>query len=152
GGSSASGRSPSLIRVGKPRPKSDASGRCESSPARRKEPHRFYRHCGLHVILTEFHESSRLDRQLFGRAGRQGDLGSHQSIVSLEDELCRRFANKALLRSAMALSGKELAPLLAQALRRNSQASAERQHAAQRRQTLTENYRLGQNLGFAGTE
>ena len=32
---------------------------------------------GLHVILTEFHESSRIDRQLFGRAGRQGDPGSY---------------------------------------------------------------------------
>ena len=52
---------------------------------------------GLHVILTEFHESRRIDRQLFGRAGRQGDPGSYQSIVSLEDELIERFASKALL-------------------------------------------------------
>src|SRR5262249_53703803 len=107
---------------------------------------------GLHVILTDFHESRRIDRQLFGRAGRQGDPGSHQSIVSLEDELFRRFANEVLLRSSMAFSGSELAPLLAEALRRNSQASAERHHAAQRRQTLAEDYRLERNLGFAGTE
>src|SRR5262249_24083068 len=33
---------------------------------------------GLHVILTEFHESGRVDRQLFGRAGRQGDPGSYE--------------------------------------------------------------------------
>jgi preprotein translocase subunit SecA len=107
---------------------------------------------GLHVILTEFHESRRIDRQLFGRAGRQGDPGSHQSIVSLEDELFRRFANKALLRASMAVYGGELVPLMAEALRRNSQASAERHHAAQRRRTLAEDYRLERNLGFAGTE
>ena len=44
---------------------------------------------GLHVILTEYHESRRIDRQLFGRAGRQGDPGSYESIVALDDELFR---------------------------------------------------------------
>ena len=47
---------------------------------------------GLHVILTEYHESRRIDRQLFGRAGRQGDPGSYESIVALDDELFQRFA------------------------------------------------------------
>lgn len=42
---------------------------------------------GLHVILTERHTASRVDRQLFGRSGRQGDPGSARCIVSLEDEL-----------------------------------------------------------------
>ncbi len=46
---------------------------------------------GLHVIATERHESLRVDRQLFGRAGRQGDPGSARAIVSLEDELLVRF-------------------------------------------------------------
>jgi len=46
---------------------------------------------GLHVIATERHESHRIDRQLFGRAARQGDPGSAQSYVSAEDELLRRF-------------------------------------------------------------
>lgn len=41
---------------------------------------------GLHVILTEFHETSRLDRQLIGRTGRKGQPGTAQAIVSLEDE------------------------------------------------------------------
>ena len=49
---------------------------------------------GLHVILTEYHESRRIDRQLFGRAGRQGDPGSYESIVALDDELFRRFAGR----------------------------------------------------------
>lgn len=107
---------------------------------------------GLHVILTEFHESRRIDRQLFGRAGRQGDPGSHQSIVSLEDELFARFASRILLRTAMAISNEELGPLTAEALRRNSQAAAGRHHAAQRRHTLKEDYRLDKSLGFAGSK
>lgn len=45
---------------------------------------------GLHVIATERHESGRVDRQLFGRAARQGDPGSAQAFVSAEDELLRR--------------------------------------------------------------
>lgn len=44
---------------------------------------------GLHVIATERHESARIDRQLFGRCGRQGDPGSVQVVLSLEDELVR---------------------------------------------------------------
>jgi preprotein translocase subunit SecA len=42
---------------------------------------------GLHVLGTERHESLRIDRQLIGRAGRQGDPGSAQFVLSLEDEL-----------------------------------------------------------------
>ncbi len=42
---------------------------------------------GLHVILTEMHGATRIDRQFVGRAGRQGDPGSAQMFVSLEDEL-----------------------------------------------------------------
>jgi preprotein translocase subunit SecA len=44
---------------------------------------------GLHVILTEMHGAKRIDRQFIGRAGRQGDPGSAQIFVSLEDELVR---------------------------------------------------------------
>jgi preprotein translocase subunit SecA len=42
---------------------------------------------GLHVIGTERHEALRIDRQLAGRSGRQGDPGTAQFYVSLEDEL-----------------------------------------------------------------
>ncbi|MFJ5623500.1 accessory Sec system translocase SecA2 [Peribacillus loiseleuriae] len=47
---------------------------------------------GLHVIGTEKHESRRVDNQLRGRAGRQGDPGSSQFFISLEDDMVRRFA------------------------------------------------------------
>jgi preprotein translocase subunit SecA len=46
---------------------------------------------GLHVLATERHESGRVDRQLLGRAGRQGDVGSGQLFVSVEDEILRRY-------------------------------------------------------------
>jgi preprotein translocase subunit SecA len=47
---------------------------------------------GLHIIGTERHESRRIDNQLRGRAGRQGDPGEARFYLSLEDELLRRFA------------------------------------------------------------
>jgi len=46
---------------------------------------------GLHVLGTERHEARRIDNQLRGRAGRQGDPGSSQFFVSLDDDLMRRF-------------------------------------------------------------
>src|SRR6059036_2023481 len=47
---------------------------------------------GLHIIGTERHESRRIDNQLRGRAGRQGDPGSSRFFVSFEDDVMRRFA------------------------------------------------------------
>ncbi|MBI3268348.1 MAG: preprotein translocase subunit SecA [Planctomycetes bacterium] len=47
---------------------------------------------GLHILGTERHEARRIDNQLRGRAGRQGDPGSSQFVVSLEDDLLRIFA------------------------------------------------------------
>ncbi len=48
---------------------------------------------GLHIIGTERHDSRRIDNQLRGRAGRQGDPGSSRFYLSLEDDLMRRFAS-----------------------------------------------------------
>lgn len=49
---------------------------------------------GLHIIGTERHESRRIDNQLRGRSGRQGDPGSSRFYVSFEDDLMRLFANE----------------------------------------------------------
>ncbi len=49
---------------------------------------------GLHIIGTERHDSRRIDNQLRGRAGRQGDPGSSRFYLSLEDDLMKRFANE----------------------------------------------------------
>ncbi|MDI6807773.1 MAG: preprotein translocase subunit SecA [Candidatus Eisenbacteria bacterium] len=50
--------------------------------------------CGLHIIGTERHESRRIDRQLRGRSGRQGDPGSSSFYLSLEDDLMRLFGSE----------------------------------------------------------
>lgn len=49
---------------------------------------------GLFVLGTERHESRRIDNQLKGRSGRQGDPGESQFFISLEDTMFRRFAKE----------------------------------------------------------
>ena len=49
---------------------------------------------GLHIIGTERHEARRIDLQLRGRCGRQGDPGSSRFFLSLEDDLMRIFAGE----------------------------------------------------------
>ncbi|MCD4737984.1 MAG: SEC-C domain-containing protein [Anaerolineae bacterium] len=69
-----------------------------------------YQQGGLHVIGTERHEARRIDNQLRGRAGRQGDPGSSHFYISLEDELMRRFGGERL-QPWMERAGLEDAPL-----------------------------------------
>ncbi len=49
---------------------------------------------GLHIVGTERHEARRIDNQLRGRAGRQGDPGSSRFYLSLQDDLMRIFAGE----------------------------------------------------------
>jgi len=60
--------------------------------------------CGLHIVGTERHESRRIDNQLRGRAGRQGDPGSSRFFLSLEDDLMRIFMGE-WVRGFMARAG-----------------------------------------------
>jgi len=62
---------------------------------------------GLHVIGTERHEARRIDNQLRGRSGRQGDKGSSRFFVSLEDDLMRMFAGETTMRILSRLGMKE---------------------------------------------
>jgi len=62
---------------------------------------------GLHVIATERHESRRIDNQLRGRSGRQGDPGSTRFYLSLEDNLMRIFASERVKNFMKALGMKE---------------------------------------------
>ncbi|HEX9615545.1 MAG TPA: preprotein translocase subunit SecA, partial [Bacteroidota bacterium] len=62
---------------------------------------------GLHIVGTERHESRRIDRQLRGRAGRQGDPGSSRFYISLEDDLMRLFASERISRVMERLGMKE---------------------------------------------
>jgi preprotein translocase subunit SecA len=58
---------------------------------------RDYAEGGLHIIGTERHEARRIDRQLRGRSGRQGDPGSSRFYLSLEDDLMRLFAPERII-------------------------------------------------------
>jgi preprotein translocase subunit SecA len=66
---------------------------------------------GLHIIGTERHEARRIDNQLRGRAGRQGDPGSSQFFLSLEDDLMRIFASDKIKSLMTALKIPEDQPI-----------------------------------------
>ncbi len=62
---------------------------------------------GLHIVGSERHEARRIDRQLRGRAGRQGDPGSSQFFLSLEDDLMRLFGSDRIAKLMDRLGAKE---------------------------------------------
>lgn len=62
---------------------------------------------GLYVLGTERHESRRIDNQLKGRSGRQGDPGSSEFLISLEDDMFRRFAKDDLIKLEKKLETNE---------------------------------------------
>ena len=66
---------------------------------------------GLHIIGTERHESRRIDNQLRGRSGRQGDRGSSRFYISLEDDLMRLFGSERLTKIVEALGLEEDQPI-----------------------------------------
>jgi preprotein translocase subunit SecA len=106
---------------------------------------------GLHVILSEYHESARIDRQFFGRGARQGDPGSCQAITSLEDELFvvhGGLATRLLQRARK--RGAWLPPSAFALLRRLSQFAAERRNAYIRVRNLDLDRRLDRVLAFSG--
>lgn len=106
---------------------------------------------GLHVILTEYHESRRVDRQLIGRCGRQGDPGSCQAVVSLEDEIFTTYAAgaTAMVRQ-LARQWRGFPALSCWLLRWLAQSSAERKSEQVRRLTMEQDKRLNQVLAFSG--
>ncbi|MBD3368498.1 MAG: preprotein translocase subunit SecA [Candidatus Eisenbacteria bacterium] len=63
--------------------------------------------CGLRIIGTERHESRRIDRQLRGRSGRQGDPGASQFFISLEDDLMRLFGSERIAKVMTTLGVQE---------------------------------------------
>ncbi|MDM5340034.1 preprotein translocase subunit SecA [Fictibacillus enclensis] len=66
---------------------------------------------GLHILGTERHESRRIDNQLRGRSGRQGDPGSSQFYISMEDELMRRFGSDNMMNMMERLGMDEDTPI-----------------------------------------
>ena len=80
---------------------------------------------GLHIIGTERHESRRIDNQLRGRAGRQGDNGSSRFFLSLEDDLMKMFAGK-IVNSILSRSGFKEGVVLEAGMLTKSVARAQR--------------------------
>jgi preprotein translocase subunit SecA len=106
---------------------------------------------GLHVLATERHDARRIDRQLFGRGGRQGDPGSYEAIVALEDEIVQQnFGGLAKLMARLAGDGRALPGRLGAALVAFAQRTAERHHARVRRELLRVDDHLSDLLAFTG--
>jgi preprotein translocase subunit SecA len=94
---------------------------------------------GLHVIGSERHESRRIDRQLRGRCSRQGDPGSSQFFISLEDQLMRLFGSQRLSGIMQRLGLQEGEVMEHKWLNRSvetAQRRVEQQHFAVRKRTL----------------
>ena len=101
------------------------------------------------MIIDRAHDAGRIDLQLAGRSGRQGQPGSFEQIVALDDDLFRRYAPRlAALLSALPLflwgRGR------ARALRAAAQARAERLHARMRREVAAQDKEADRALSFAG--
>ena len=103
---------------------------------------------GLYVILSERHEAGRIDRQLIGRCGRQGEPGTTEAILSLEDALLDVLGRPALrnwIRRSVPASNRHVRFIFDYAQRR-----AERIHSRVRRMLLASDQRLGTLLAFSG--
>ncbi len=109
---------------------------------------------GLHVISAEPHESRRVDRQLFGRCGRQGDPGSYEKFISLEDDVLVHFAGQLAARVSERWS-RNRGPIpvwIVERICRHAQRQAERRRRESRRQLLESDSRTSIRLAFAGHE
>lgn len=109
---------------------------------------------GLHVLATERHEAGRIDRQLFGRAARQGDPGSCECILSLEDELVSEHAGGLVRRLLKGLSRPDgsLPGWSGRVLFDRTQRRIERRHSRTRRELLDMDERHNSMLAFAGRQ
>ena len=107
---------------------------------------------GLHVIATERHDAHRIDRQLFGRCGRQGEPGTYEAFASLEDELLRSHPAPILsrIRAERVNPGSTPGRWLAAFLVRSSQRTAERKHFLMRRDLLKFDESVDSALAFSG--
>ncbi|PHR29381.1 MAG: prepilin peptidase [Desulfotalea sp.] len=107
---------------------------------------------GLHVISTERHEAARIDRQLAGRAGRQGDPGSYEAILSFDDMLFtgRRGRLMARIGRLIPHSDRGLGAVLSRWLVNRAQKRIERYHDKMRKELFRQDQAQGSLLSFSG--
>jgi preprotein translocase subunit SecA len=107
---------------------------------------------GLHVIATERHEARRIDRQLLGRGGRQGEVGTYEMITSLADDLVRAHSPRTWFRKGgdAPSYGSEPTSRLRRLIVWQAQRRAERLHSKTRRQMLKMDERIATLLAFSG--
>ena len=94
---------------------------------------------GLHMLGTERHESRRIDNQLRGRAGRQGDPGSSRFYLSLQDDLMRIFGGERMQNLMLRLGMEEDVPIESKLITKRiaaAQEAVEAQHFASRKHLL----------------
>ena len=94
---------------------------------------------GLHIFGTERHESRRIDNQLRGRAGRQGDPGSSRFYLSLQDDLMRIFGGERMQNLMLRLGMEEDVPIEIKLITKRiaaAQKAVEAQHFASRKHVL----------------
>jgi preprotein translocase subunit SecA len=94
---------------------------------------------GLHIVGTERHESRRIDNQLRGRAGRQGDPGSSRFYLSLQDDLLRIFGGERMQRLMLRLGMEEDVPIESRLITKRiaaAQKAVEMQHFEARKHLL----------------
>jgi preprotein translocase subunit SecA len=109
---------------------------------------------GLHVIALNSNDSRRIDRQLYGRCARQGDPGSAEAILSLEDPYFTQFYVPSMLKIlAQCCPGtKPIPQFLAILFLRYPQFIKERRQRMQRKQVMDQDKKLARLLSFSGKQ
>jgi preprotein translocase subunit SecA len=107
---------------------------------------------GLHVIALNSNESRRIDRQLYGRCARQGDAGSAEAILSLEDPALQQFYSTAMLRLLkwFCSGSKPIPDFIGRLILRFPQMIKERRQWQMRAQVMNYDKHLARLLAFTG--
>lgn len=109
---------------------------------------------GLHVIATEFHETARIDRQLYGRSGRQGDKGSDRTFASMDDQLLQHHINPLTNKiiTTLFILKNPVVEKIAQKLIRLAQGKAQKKAASSRNSIQKMDLWLDDSLSFTQKE